>query len=115
MVRRPIHSLMNRLKDLLDPTPREPSGDYWVVRGECGFYQVTRETAREIEDALDRLDAPTWVSFIDCVGSRVRVRSAHINAVYECTSAQRTAQRALNRVLEQEERAGEHPWEGEQP
>lgn len=102
---------MNRLIEYLERGPGEPTGDYWVVRGECGFYQVTRETAREIEDALDRLDAPTWVVFTDVVGSRIRVRSQHINAVYECTTAQRSAQRAFDRRLEQEEKTERGPWE----
>src|SRR5215216_2663680 len=96
-------SLMNRLEDYFERSSQEPRGDFWVVRGPCGWYRVSRETARGLEEILDRADVPTWLTFRDAVGSHVRIRSGQVAAVFESTTAQRTSERAIDRLLEKEE------------
>ena len=102
---------MNRLKEYFERSPREPEGDFWVVRGACGWYRVSRQTARELEEQLDRADVPTWLTFTDSAGSHVRIRSAQVAAVFESTAAQRSLERAVDRLIEQEEKAEKRPWE----
>ena len=103
---------MNRLAALFE-REREwsPPGDFHVLYGECGWFLVTAETARAIERQLDRRWPPRWITFRDLVGSHLRVRSSLIHGLYESTSAQRAAERALDRMRRAEEQADARPWE----
>jgi hypothetical protein len=82
-----------------------------VVAGPCGSACVTLSTAREIERQLDRRWRPTWVVFRDRVGSRFRVRACDIRTIVESTTAQRAADRGLDRAHRREESADGHPWD----
>jgi len=102
---------MNRLSDLLDEESEPEYGDFFVVAGEFGAACVTRETAERIEAVLDRRDVPTWITFQDRVGSRLRVRTALIRSVGESTAEQRMADRRLDRARRREEEQDRRPWE----
>jgi hypothetical protein len=104
---------MNRLRAFLEEAPDEEFGDFYVVAGDFGAACVTRETARRIEETLDRWLVPTWIEFSDRVGSRLRVRTRTIRSIGESTTAQRAADRRLERAREREEKADRRPWEDE--
>ena len=103
---------MNRLATLFEEE-REwtPPGDYWVLHGECGWYLVSAETARALERQLARRWTPRWLTFRDLVGSSLRVRTSLVHGLFESTSAQRAAERALARARKAEEKADARPWE----
>jgi hypothetical protein len=106
---------MNRIKELLDDgSGGEGSptfGDFYVVRAQFGCFHVTREAALHVERCLDRRWVPRWITFADVVGSRIRLRSATVHGVYECTAAQRAAERKLDRERRLEEKSDRQPWE----
>lgn len=102
---------MNRLSDLFDEDSEQGYGDFFVVAGEFGAACVTRETAERIEAVLDQRDVPTWISFDDRVGSRLRVRTALIRSIGESTAEQRAADRQLERARRREEEQDRRPWE----
>jgi hypothetical protein len=99
------------MSDLFPEEPEEDYGDFFVVAGEFGVTCVTPDTASRIESILDRKDVPTWITFRDRVGSRIRVRTALIRSIGESTAAQRTADRRLERARQREEQADRRPWE----
>ena len=102
---------MNRLSDFLDEESEAEYGDFFVVAGEFGAACVTRETAERIEAVLDRRDVPTWITFEDRVGSRLRVRTALIRSIGESTAGQRAADRRLEKAREREEKKDRRPWD----
>ena len=103
---------MNRLKEYLeDGAPEPPAGEYFVITGDCGSYYVSRETATRVARDLDRLWVPRWLSFTDIVGSRIRVLSRRVDAIFESTAEQRTAERSFHRARKLEEKADRRPWE----
>lgn len=105
---------MNRIKELLGGPEGEGSptfGDFYVVRAQYGCFYVHSEVARRIEHTLERRLAPRWITFVDLVGSRIRLRTATVHGVYECTAAQRAAERKLDRERRLEEKADRQPWE----
>jgi hypothetical protein len=102
---------MNRLSDLFEEELEQEYGDFFVVAGDFGAACVTRETAERIEAMLDRRDVPTWVTFEDRVGSRLRVRTALIRSIGESTAAQRAADRRLERARRREEEQDRRLWE----
>ncbi len=104
---------MNRLQDILERIQEEPYGDFWVVSGDFGSVCVNDETARDIERRLDRRFPPTWLTFRDRVGSRVRVRSRQVRAMVESTAEQRAGDRRIERARRREEQADRFPWEDE--
>ena len=102
---------MNRLSDFFEEDSEQEYGDFFVVAGDFGAACVTRETAERIEALLDRRDVPTWITFEDRVGSRLRVRTALIRSIGESTAAQRAADRRLERARKREEEQDRRPWE----
>lgn len=105
---------MNRIKELLEGPEDDglPTyGDFWVIRAQYGCFYVTSEVARGIERRLQRRWVPRWITFADVVGSRIPLRSATVHGVYECTAAQRAAERKLDRERRLEEKADRQPWE----
>jgi len=102
---------MNRLSDVFGDDSEDEYGEFFVVAGEFGAACVTRETVERIEAVLDRRDVPTWISFQDRVGSRLRVRSALIRSIGESTPAQRAADRRLERARQREEKEDNRPWD----
>ena len=85
--------------------------DYWVVRCYGHSWHVRAPQAMRIRRVLERRWKPAWLEFRDIAGSRIRVRTAHVFGMYECTEAQRAKDRRHNRYLESEEKADEKPWE----
>ncbi len=103
---------MNRIKAYFEePEEQVPVGDYYVVSGTFGIVYVTEETARVLEKELDRIFPARWLVFRDISGSRVRVLRSEVRCVSECTAAQRRADRAFYRALENESEADRRPWE----
>ena len=107
---------MNRIAKYLNneekPDEEQPvARDYWVVRCYGNAWHVRVPQAMRIRRVLERRWKPTWLEFRDVAGSRIRVRTAHVFGMYECTKAQRARDRRHNRYLEKEEKADEKPWE----
>ena len=107
---------MNRIWKYLSneekPGEEQPvARDYWVVRCYGTSWHVRAPQALRIKRVLERRWKPTWLEFRDVAGSRVRVRTAHVYGMYECTEAQRAKDRRHNRYLENEEKADGKPWE----
>jgi hypothetical protein len=99
---------MDRILRLVRSPEREDDqsyGDFYVVAGEFGSLTVSRETARYIERQLDRRPMPEWLVFRDRVGSRIRVRTRHVNSFVESTARQRAADRRLDRARQREQDA----------
>jgi hypothetical protein len=108
--------MMNRIWKYLSneekPDEEQPvARDYWVVRSYGNSWHVRAPQATRIKRVLERRWKPTWLEFRDVAGSRVRVRTAHVYGMYECTEAQRAKDRRHHRYLENEEKADEKPWD----
>lgn len=108
-----LYTTMNRLKQYLanDEEPLMPEGDYWVVETDSAYWIVSRDTARAIERALDRLWRPRWIVFQDLTGGSRRLRAKSIECVFESTAEQRAFRRAFDRERQREEKADRRPWE----
>ncbi len=92
---------MEQVRSKREEAPEEDSvGDYFVVSGPNLTAFVSTAMARHIEACLDRDPCPEWVTFVDCAGSRIRVRSREIAQVCQCTAEQRTRDRAFYRALD---------------
>jgi hypothetical protein len=103
---------MNRLKDYFnDPQGPESQNDFYVVEKRFVTFAVSRQTATEIERALDQLQPPRWVVFRDVTGARHRVLAEQISRISESTAAQRAADRAFDRARRLEEKQDRRPWE----
>ena len=107
---------MNRIAQYLknEETPDEEqpvARDYWVVRCEYGSYYVRTPQAVRIRNVLDRRWRPRWLEFYDISGSRIRVRTAQVVGMTECTAEQRARDRRQERFLQKEEKADKKPWE----
>lgn len=104
--------MVNRLRPLLEePEEEKPAEDYWEIHGDCESFYVSRETAARVLRQLERRWTPRWIRFTDLYGATVRVRSARIQYVQECTQEQRAAERAFHRARRQEHKADRRPWE----
>lgn len=85
------------------PLPGTPSEfDYFEVETRWATWFVSTTMARHIETALDRRRAPSWVVFVDVVGSRIRCRTDAIVSIVENTAEQRARYRERNRRMKQE-------------
>ncbi len=105
---------MERVKERMEE-PEEPElpHDYFVVGGpEFGEWYVSREMARHVEACLDGVPPPTWVSFVDLTGARVRLRARLITHVCQCTAEQRALERAFHRGRRRERKA-DRDWDEE--
>jgi hypothetical protein len=97
---------MNRLQEASQDGAAQPTaGDYFVVSADCSTWYVSTAMARFIEHCLGAVPQPAWVAFVDLVGSRVLLRTRKIDCVYQCSAAQRQAERALLRLLRQERKS----------
>ncbi|MDP2482800.1 MAG: hypothetical protein Q8W45_05935 [Candidatus Palauibacterales bacterium] len=95
-------------------TPRPPlDGAFHVYGGAGGEYRPpgTMAEIQESPEARERVPVPLprWVVFVDLTGSRVRLRTALIEFVEQCTAEQRRIGRAMNAALKAEGKAQE--WE----
>jgi len=104
--------MINRLKEYFGESEEEkPEEDFWEVAGDGGWFYVTRATALDVARQLQRLRPPRWLRFRDLFGADVRVRSADVNRVTECTTGHRAAEREFRRARRLEEKADRRPWE----
>ena len=102
---------MNRVEEVFEPNAERPGpGDYFVVSGESFTWYVSTAMAKAIEARLDAKPRARWVTFVDLVGSRVRLRIRRIEYICQCTAEQRAAERAFFRSLKRE-RKGDRSWE----
>ena len=115
VARRARRTMKNRLaRWLVAPGEEEPeAGDFFVVRTASTVFCVTGPTAAIVERQLESRWAPAWLVFRDLSGSRVRIRTRDVIAVFECTAAQRAADRRFERAREREARDDEEgpSWE----
>ena len=103
---------MNRITRYLEEAPEDPTyGDFYVVAGEFGRFEVTPAVARRIAVTLDRWIRPPWITFHDRAGSRIRVRPRQVRTLIECTAEQRAIERKLERAREEEEKSDRRPWD----
>lgn len=102
---------MNRIRDFLDPIDEDAYGDFVVVSGSFGSACVTHVVAADVERQLDACPPQRWITFLDRVGSRIRVRRRDIRAIAESTAAQRAEDRRLDRARRLEEKADRRAWE----
>ena len=102
---------MNRLEEVFEPSGERPgAGDYFIVSGESFTWYVSATMAKAIEARLDAKPRARWVTFVDLVGSRVRLRARRIEYICQSTAEQRAAERAFFRSLKRE-RKGDRSWE----
>ena len=103
---------MNRITRYLEEAPEDPVyGDFYIVAGEFGRFDVSPVVARRIAATLDRWIRPRWIVFHDRAGSHIRVRPRQIRALVESTAEQRAIDRKLDRAREEEEKSDRRPWD----
>ncbi len=96
---------MNRIQGYFDQPERAPDADFFVISGDCSVWYVSGEMARFVEERLDAVPSPRWVTFVDVSGSRVRLLTRKIDSICQSTLEQRVAGRALFRALKREREA----------
>jgi hypothetical protein len=102
---------MNRLKTGQElPEEAPESGDYFVLDAEGSCWYLTAGMARAVDVELAADPAPEWITFVDLVGARVRLRTRRIESLAQCTAEQRSGLRAFHRRMEQE-RKSERTWD----
>ena len=102
---------MNRLKNREEPSAETPGvGDYFVLDAYGSCWYLSTAMARAVDAELAATPAPEWVTFVDLIGARVRIRAARIESLYQCTAEQRSSQRAFHRRLDLERKA-ERTWD----
>ncbi|MFL5520221.1 MAG: hypothetical protein ACJ8B6_04750 [Gemmatimonadales bacterium] len=82
-----------------------------VITGDCRFC-VSTAMAAHIERALGAQWMPRWVTFVDLMGSRVRVRADRITMVMQSTADQRAAERMHLRWMMWEQESDRPPEAG---
>jgi len=87
---------------ITDQNQRTPELDYFVVSTRGDSWLVSTTMARHIEACLDADPSAPWITFVDIMGSRIRVRSEWIHTISQSTSEQRARAVALQRALCQE-------------
>jgi hypothetical protein len=104
---------MNRLKEYVEEPPEEQArcGDYWVVYRRSFVVYVSPETAAEVARRIEGWRTPRWITFLDIVGARVRVRDRDVDAICESTGLQRERERSFQRARQQEDQAERRSWE----
>jgi hypothetical protein len=106
---------MNRIWKYLNeekPGEEQPvARDYWVVRCETMWYCVRPPQAARIQAVLARRWQPRWLEFRDIAGSRIRIRTAEVLGLQECTAAQRANDRRQARFLTREEENDGKAWD----
>ena len=101
---------MQATEEPLEPAPG--TGAYFVLDTEGSCWYISTAMARAVDCELGAIPAPEWITFVDLVGARVRVRAARIESLVQCTAEQRSARRAFHRAMRQE-RAADRTWDEE--
>ena len=82
---------------------RQPgNGEYYFISLPYRDVLVSRTMAVFIEEQLNRLRKPKWITFVDIFGSRIRVQTKVIWSVTQSNGAQRAAGRAFDRACQRE-------------
>jgi hypothetical protein len=103
---------MNRVLEYAEePEEQVRCGDYWVIYTRSFAVYVTAETAAEVARRTEGWWTPRWVTFLDIVGARVRVRGRDVDAICESTELQRERDRSFQRARHREDEAGRRSWE----
>jgi hypothetical protein len=91
--------MTNRLQTLFEePEEKQPDEDYYEIRTDCEIYYVSPATAAQVSTQLTRCWPRRWLRFRDLAGAEVLVRSRRVEAITECTGAQRAAERSFRRA-----------------
>lgn len=88
--------------------------DYFIVHG-TGYrhtWFVSRHIALGLEQSMDKVPTPEWVTFVDLTGARIRFRTQLITCVTQCTAEQRALAREFERAREAELES-ERDWDEE--
>ena len=75
---------------------------YHIVVTQQGNYIVSTVMAQHIERELDRWPRPRWITFVDVVGARVRIRARLIEGFEQSSVETRELWRLWRRQREQE-------------
>lgn len=105
---------MNRIAHADEPFEAMPPdvGDYFVLDAEGSSWYISTAMARAVDAELARSPAPEWITFVDLVGARVRLRTRRIESLAQCSAEQRSARRSFHRALDRERKA-ERTWDEE--
>ena len=91
---------MRRITMDLEEAPlRDGAGDHFIVAAQMATFVISTVMARAVEAALDRWPRPTWVTFVDLSGSRVRLRAQDIRFIVQSTAEQRAFDRRLRQAI----------------
>jgi hypothetical protein len=103
---------MNSVKEALEPSEESPNvGDYFVVDAYSSTWYISPEMATAVDADLAAVPQPEWTVFVDLAGARVRLRTARIEYLSQCTAEQRATRRTFLQRLKREERGDERPWD----
>jgi hypothetical protein len=87
-----------------EPTRSWRISDEWVVvRGDFGWFRVSRAVGAWIADVTSRRARPRWIEFIDITGALIRIRTRDVRELYDSSSRVRARGRAHDKALEEEE------------
>ena len=76
--------------------------EYFVLESGAGEWVISRRMAEFVENELDRWPRPRWVTFVDLLGARVRVRVDLIRAIRQSSPAIRGEWRRFKHERQQE-------------
>ena len=80
--------------------------DYWFVSTSSSSYAVSGVMAHEVKRALDRWPRRRWVRFVDLTGAVIRLRTATIESIEQCSVESRRLGRRIHA-----DRVREAEWE----
>lgn len=103
--------MVNRLNGWLHG--EDVPSNYWIVSSEVGNIAVSGAEAERVLESLGGPDAQRWITFRDLFGSRHRIRSNGIDAVWESTPEQRRRRRRFDKQRRAEADNDCNPWEEE--
>jgi hypothetical protein len=87
-------------------------GDYFVLETVYSMWYLSVEMARAVDRDLTATPLPEWTVFVDLAGARVRLRTARIESLVQCTAEQRAAAREFERRQKKERKANQS-WDEE--
>jgi len=66
----------------MEENQREPRyAEYFVLASYAGDWMISRRMAEFVEEELNRWPRRRWITFVDVLGARVRLRAEMIKAV----------------------------------
>jgi hypothetical protein len=81
--------------------------NYFLVLTREARFSVSTAMAAFLEEELDSVCPPEWVTFVDLHGSRIRLRTQMIEMLFQSTAEQRAAERTCFARLAAEKESGQ--------